>query len=87
MLSSTVRAAQSARELRARFEQDPIVRAMLESFGGRFPKSSAGTRINYGSEGVAAASFPIPAGSRKPAKAVDSVHVEASAGGGMVTIK
>jgi len=35
MLSSTVRAAQSARELRARFEQDPIVRAMLERFGGR----------------------------------------------------
>jgi DNA polymerase-3 subunit gamma/tau len=35
MLSSPVRAAQSARELRARFEQDPIVRAMLERFGGR----------------------------------------------------
>ncbi|HEY1866037.1 MAG TPA: DNA polymerase III subunit gamma/tau [Candidatus Acidoferrales bacterium] len=35
MLSSTVRAAQGARELRARFEQDPIVRAMLERFGGR----------------------------------------------------
>ncbi len=35
VLGSTVRAAQSARELRARFEQDPIVRAMLERFGGR----------------------------------------------------
>ena len=35
VLSSTVRAAQSAQELRARFEQDPIVRAMLERFGGR----------------------------------------------------
>ena len=35
VLSSTVRAAQGARELRARFEQDPIVRAMLERFGGR----------------------------------------------------
>ena len=35
MLGSTVRAAQNARELRARFEQDPIVRAMLERFGGR----------------------------------------------------
>jgi DNA polymerase III gamma/tau subunit len=35
MLGSTVRAAQGARELRARFEQDPIVRAMLERFGGR----------------------------------------------------
>jgi len=35
MLGSTVRAAQNARELRARFEQDPIVRAMLDRFGGR----------------------------------------------------
>ena len=35
MLMSTVRAGQTARELRARFEQDPIVRAMLERFGGR----------------------------------------------------
>ena len=35
VLSSTVRAGQSARELRARFEQDPIVRSMLERFGGR----------------------------------------------------
>jgi hypothetical protein len=35
VLSSTVRAAQSAHEIRARFEQDPIVRAMLERFGGR----------------------------------------------------
>jgi DNA polymerase-3 subunit gamma/tau len=35
VLSSTVRAAQGARELRARFEQDPIVRAMLQRFGGR----------------------------------------------------
>jgi DNA polymerase-3 subunit gamma/tau len=34
-LLSTVRAGQSTRELRARFEQDPIVRAMLERFGGR----------------------------------------------------
>jgi DNA polymerase-3 subunit gamma/tau len=35
VLSSTARAGQTARELRARFEQDPIVRAMLERFGGR----------------------------------------------------
>ncbi len=33
--SSKVRAGESGRELRARFEQDPIVRAMLERFGGR----------------------------------------------------
>jgi DNA polymerase-3 subunit gamma/tau len=35
VLLSTVRAQQDARELRARFEQDPIVRAMLERFGGK----------------------------------------------------
>jgi DNA polymerase-3 subunit gamma/tau len=35
VLLSTVRAGQNSRELRARFEQDPIVRAMLERFGGR----------------------------------------------------
>ena len=35
VLLSAVRAGQNARELRARFEQDPIVRAMLERFGGR----------------------------------------------------
>ncbi len=35
VLSSTVRTAQSGHELRARFEQDPIVRAMLERFGGK----------------------------------------------------
>jgi hypothetical protein len=35
VLLSTVRAEQTARELRARFEQDPIVRKMLERFGGR----------------------------------------------------
>jgi DNA polymerase-3 subunit gamma/tau len=35
VLMSTVRAGQNARELRARFEQDPIVRAMLERFGGK----------------------------------------------------
>ena len=34
-LASKVRAAESGRELRSRFEQDPIVRAMLERFGGR----------------------------------------------------
>jgi DNA polymerase III subunit gamma/tau len=33
--ASKVRAGESGRELRARFEQDPIVRAMLERFGGR----------------------------------------------------
>jgi DNA polymerase III subunit gamma/tau len=33
--SSTVPAEHGARELRARFEQDPMVRAMLERFGGR----------------------------------------------------
>jgi DNA polymerase-3 subunit gamma/tau len=35
VLLSTVRAGQNSRELRARFEQDPIVRAMLERFGGK----------------------------------------------------
>src|ERR1700730_8300779 len=35
VLASRVRAGDSGRELRARFEQDPIVRAMLERFGGR----------------------------------------------------
>jgi hypothetical protein len=35
VLSSTVRAGNTARELRVRFEQDPIVRAMLDRFGGR----------------------------------------------------
>ena len=35
VLLSTVRAEQDIRELRARFEQDPIVRAMLERFGGK----------------------------------------------------
>jgi DNA polymerase-3 subunit gamma/tau len=35
VLASGVRAGESGRELRARFEQDPIVRAMLERFGGR----------------------------------------------------
>ena len=32
---AAVRAAQVLRELRAQFEQDPIVRAMLERFGGQ----------------------------------------------------
>jgi DNA polymerase III gamma/tau subunit len=35
VLASRVRAGETGRELRARFEQDPIVRAMLERFGGR----------------------------------------------------
>ena len=35
VLTGKVRAGESGRELRARFEQDPIVRAMLERFGGR----------------------------------------------------
>jgi hypothetical protein len=35
VLLNTVRAGQNSRELRARFEQDPIVRAMLERFGGK----------------------------------------------------
>jgi DNA polymerase-3 subunit gamma/tau len=35
VLAGRVRAGESGRELRARFEQDPIVRAMLERFGGR----------------------------------------------------
>jgi DNA polymerase-3 subunit gamma/tau len=34
-LARGVRAGETSRELRARFEQDPIVRAMLERFGGR----------------------------------------------------
>ena len=39
--SSTVRAEQNTRDLRARFEQDPIVRAMLERFGGRISEVKA----------------------------------------------
>ncbi len=35
VLASRVRAGEGGRELRARFERDPIVRAMLERFGGR----------------------------------------------------
>jgi DNA polymerase-3 subunit gamma/tau len=35
VVAAKVRAGESGRELRARFEQDPIVRAMLERFGGR----------------------------------------------------
>jgi DNA polymerase III subunit gamma/tau len=35
VLLSSLRAGQNVRELRARFEQDPIVQAMLERFGGR----------------------------------------------------
>ncbi len=35
VLGSAVRAKQTAQELRTRFEQDPIVRAMLERFGGK----------------------------------------------------
>ncbi|HYT06238.1 MAG TPA: DNA polymerase III subunit gamma/tau [Rugosimonospora sp.] len=35
VLAGRVRAGDTGRELRARFEQDPIVRAMLERFGGR----------------------------------------------------
>jgi DNA polymerase III subunit gamma/tau len=34
-IAGKVRAAESDRDLRARFEQDPIVRAMVERFGGR----------------------------------------------------
>ena len=35
VLGTTVRREDTGRELRARFEQDPIVRAMLDRFGGR----------------------------------------------------
>jgi DNA polymerase III subunit gamma/tau len=35
VVAAKVRAGESGRELRARFEQDPIVRAMVERFGGR----------------------------------------------------
>jgi DNA polymerase-3 subunit gamma/tau len=41
VLLSTVRAGQNTRELRARFEQDPIVRAMLERFGGKIAEVKA----------------------------------------------
>ena len=40
-LSSAVPAEPNTRELRARFEQDPIVRAMLERFGGRISEVKA----------------------------------------------
>ncbi len=40
-LSSPVPAEPNTRELRARFEQDPIVRAMLERFGGRISEVKA----------------------------------------------
>jgi len=35
VMATEVRAAAASRELRARFERDPIVRAMLERFGGQ----------------------------------------------------
>jgi len=35
VVAAKVRAGESGRELRARFEQDPIVRGMVERFGGR----------------------------------------------------
>jgi hypothetical protein len=34
-LGSATRSSSGSRELRAKFEQDPIVRAMLERFGGQ----------------------------------------------------
>jgi hypothetical protein len=43
VLVSTVRAGQNARELRARFEQDPIVQMMLERFGGKIADVKAGS--------------------------------------------
>jgi DNA polymerase-3 subunit gamma/tau len=39
--SSAVRVEDGTRELRARFEQDPIVRGMLERFGGRISEVKA----------------------------------------------
>ena len=39
--SSAVRADDGTRDLRARFEQDPIVRGMLERFGGRISEVKA----------------------------------------------
>ena len=44
VLLSTVRAEQDTRELRAKFEQDPIVRAMLERFGGKISEVKAAAR-------------------------------------------
>ena len=35
VLGTTVRAENTKHELRARFEQDPVVRAMLDRFGGK----------------------------------------------------
>ena len=40
-VSTAVPAEPNTRELRARFEQDPIVRAMLERFGGRISEVKA----------------------------------------------
>jgi DNA polymerase-3 subunit gamma/tau len=42
VLLSAVRAGQNNRELRARFEQDPIVRAMMERFGGKIVEVKGG---------------------------------------------
>ena len=41
VLGNTVRADQNIRDLRARFEQDPIVQAMLDRFGGRISEVKA----------------------------------------------
>jgi DNA polymerase-3 subunit gamma/tau len=41
VLGNTVRADQTTRDLRARFEQDPIVQGMLERFGGRISEVKA----------------------------------------------
>ena len=57
-------------ELRARFEQDPIVRAMLREIRRTNLESEASGRgINHGSQSTAADALAVPAGAGKTRKA------------------
>ena len=75
-------------ELQARFEKDPIVRAMLETVRRPDFKSQApGRGMNHGSQSSAADVVPVPSGAGETGEADGELLVEASAGGGMVSVK
>ncbi len=61
--------ASGTQELRAQFERDPMVRSMLQRFGGKISEA----RLRQVQEDLQ--------------RQVNAVAVEASAGGGMVTVK
>ena len=74
-------------DLRARFEEDPIVRAMLQKFGGQISGvKSPGN--NNGSQSTAANACAVPAGAgdAREADRRDRASKPRS-GGGMVTVK